>query len=187
MVKKWNADFKRGRDSLEDDPRRRRPVTVTTHETIAKIHDIIMAGRRVTELHLHFLGCRRSTVSWTTQRRVILSPEPIMLIFWDSYGRKSNRFSEENWKRKRSAFSPGQCSGTHVLSGRDCNPEMWPTLFSWFDYYLFPKIKKELSGHHFGRYDDVMNAVDHFRLHDCWTKCVNVEGEYAENLLHLIF
>ena len=30
------------------------------------------------------------------------------------------------------------------------------------DYYLFPKMKKELGGHHFATYDDGMNAVDHF-------------------------
>ena len=29
MVKKWAAEFKRGREILEDDPRPRRPVTVT--------------------------------------------------------------------------------------------------------------------------------------------------------------
>ena len=47
MAKKWAAEFKHGRFSLEDDPRQRRPVTVTTQGTIAKIHDIIMADRRV--------------------------------------------------------------------------------------------------------------------------------------------
>ena len=49
LVKKLDAEFNRGRDNLEDDPRRRKPVTVTTQETIAKIHDIIRADRRVTE------------------------------------------------------------------------------------------------------------------------------------------
>ena len=52
MVNKWAAEFKRGRESLEDDPRPGRPVTVTTPETIAKIHDIIMADRRVTERYI---------------------------------------------------------------------------------------------------------------------------------------
>ena len=51
-MKKWDAEFKLGRDSLEDDPRQRKPVTVTTQETIAKIHDIIMADRRVTEYYV---------------------------------------------------------------------------------------------------------------------------------------
>ena len=52
IVKKWAAEFKRGRESLEDDPRPGRRVTVTTPETIAKIHDIIMADRRVTERYI---------------------------------------------------------------------------------------------------------------------------------------
>ncbi|XP_041369556.1 protein GVQW3-like [Gigantopelta aegis] len=39
MVKTWAAEFKRGRESLEDDTRLGRPVTVTTQETIANIHD----------------------------------------------------------------------------------------------------------------------------------------------------
>ena len=51
MVKKWDAEFKRGRDSLEDDPCRR-SVTVTTQETIAKIHDVVMADRWVMEYYI---------------------------------------------------------------------------------------------------------------------------------------
>ena len=31
-----------------------------------------------------------------------------------------------------------------------------------YDYYLFPKMEKELEGHHFARDDEIMNAVDHF-------------------------
>ena len=52
MVKKWDAQFKRGSDSLEEEPRPRRPVAVTTQETIAKIHDIIKADKRVTEHYI---------------------------------------------------------------------------------------------------------------------------------------
>ena len=46
------AEFKRSRESLEEDPSPGRPVNVTTQETIAKIHDIIMADRRVTEYYI---------------------------------------------------------------------------------------------------------------------------------------
>ncbi|XP_041354235.1 protein GVQW3-like [Gigantopelta aegis] len=52
MVKKWAAEFKHGRKSLKDDSRSGRPVTDTTQETIAKIHDIIMADRQVTERYI---------------------------------------------------------------------------------------------------------------------------------------
>lgn len=46
-VKKWAAEFKRGRTSLEDDPREGRPKTATTPETIEKVHDIVLDDRRV--------------------------------------------------------------------------------------------------------------------------------------------
>ena len=76
------------------------------------------------------------------------------------------------------------------------SPDLAPS-----DYYLFPKIKKELGGHYFATDDDVMNAADNFLralngafytegaclLHDRWTKCVNVGGDFVEKRLHLIF
>ena len=46
-VKKWTAEFKRGRVSLEDDPRSGRPKTASTPEIIAKIHDMILNDRRL--------------------------------------------------------------------------------------------------------------------------------------------
>ena len=45
MVKKWAAKFKRGRESLEEDTHLRRPVTITTQDTIGKIDDIISADK----------------------------------------------------------------------------------------------------------------------------------------------
>ena len=45
MVKRWAAEFNRGKESLEEVHRQRRPVTVTTQKTIAKIHDIIMTDK----------------------------------------------------------------------------------------------------------------------------------------------
>ena len=77
-----------------------------------------------------------------------------------------------------------------------------PILLIWLHvYYLFPKMKMELGGHHFGKDDEVLNAVNHFLrdqngafytvgirlLYDRWIKCVNVGGDYVERLLHLIF
>ena len=52
MVKKWRADCKRGRDSLEDDARQKRPFTVTTPGIIHKIHDILLTNRRLTEHYI---------------------------------------------------------------------------------------------------------------------------------------
>ena len=51
-VKKWAAKFNRVGDLLEEDPRSGRAVTVTTEEKVGKVHDIIMADRRVTTDHI---------------------------------------------------------------------------------------------------------------------------------------
>src|SRR6476619_5411601 len=52
MVKKWAAEFKRGRQSLEDDPRPGRSVTVSTRETIDKIHDMILGDQRIKQRYI---------------------------------------------------------------------------------------------------------------------------------------
>ena len=44
-VKRWEAEFKCGRQSLEDDPHPGRPVTVATPEMVSKVHDIVMTDR----------------------------------------------------------------------------------------------------------------------------------------------
>ena len=52
MVKKWAPDFKRGRESLEDDSCPGKPSTVTSKDTLNKIHDMIMADRRITQWYI---------------------------------------------------------------------------------------------------------------------------------------
>ena len=52
MVKKWSAEFKRGRKSLEDDLRPGRPMTVSTKANFDKIHDMLLSDRRLTERYI---------------------------------------------------------------------------------------------------------------------------------------
>ena len=51
-VERWVAEFKRGRTSLEDDPREGRSKSASTPETIAKIQDMVLEDRRLTERDL---------------------------------------------------------------------------------------------------------------------------------------
>ena len=50
-VKKWTAEFKRSRESLEDDPRLGRHSTATTQESIDCIHQM-MDDRPLTVDHI---------------------------------------------------------------------------------------------------------------------------------------
>jgi hypothetical protein len=46
-IKKWAADFKRGRTNLEDDPREGRPKSSTTPEIIEQVHDMVLDDRLI--------------------------------------------------------------------------------------------------------------------------------------------
>jgi transposase len=46
-IKKWAAEIKRGRTSLEDDPRERTPKSALTSEIIEQVHDMVLDDRRM--------------------------------------------------------------------------------------------------------------------------------------------
>ena len=46
-VAKWSAEFKHGRDSLEDDPRPGRPADVISQEMIDRVERLVLKNRRI--------------------------------------------------------------------------------------------------------------------------------------------
>lgn len=79
--------------------------------------------------------------------------------------------------------------GFELLPHPPYSPDLAPS-----DFYLFPKLKSHLRGHHFGNNDDVIDAVEEFlrdqeanffhdgiaMLEHRWTKCIDVKGDYIE-------
>jgi len=47
IIKKWAAKFKRGRTSLEDDPREGQPKSATTPEIIEQVHNMVLDDQRI--------------------------------------------------------------------------------------------------------------------------------------------
>ena len=45
-VKKWAAEFKRGRESVEDDGRSTPPKDATADENVKVVHNLVMCDRR---------------------------------------------------------------------------------------------------------------------------------------------
>jgi histone-lysine N-methyltransferase SETMAR len=46
-IKKWAAEFKRGRTSLEDNPREGHPKSATPPEIIEQVHDMVLDDQRM--------------------------------------------------------------------------------------------------------------------------------------------
>jgi len=46
-IKKWVAEFKRGRTSLQDDPRKGHPKSASTPEIIEQVQDMVLDDRRM--------------------------------------------------------------------------------------------------------------------------------------------
>ncbi|XP_045453290.1 protein GVQW3-like [Melitaea cinxia] len=63
MVYKWHSLFKKGRESLEDDPRPGRSIEVTTPELIQKVEKLVLNDARLKKKQLaEIVGVSDTTI-----------------------------------------------------------------------------------------------------------------------------
>ena len=69
-IKKWAAEFKRGRTSLEGDPREGRPesATTSTPEIIEQVHNMVLDDRRIKVREIaETIGVSKERISFSTR------------------------------------------------------------------------------------------------------------------------
>ena len=144
-VKKWAAEFKRGRESLEDDPRSGRPSIATTQEKIDRIHQMVMNDRRLTISHLANV--------------ISISRERVENILHNKLGVAKVLLHQGNAPAHKSLvamFAVHDC-GFELIDHSPYSPNLAPS-----DYFLFPNLKKHLAGKRYESSDDVISAVEDF-------------------------
>ena len=73
-VARWSAEFKHGRESLEDDPRTGAPCSSVNAETIQLVEDIVMDKRRVSQREIaDILGILKGVVQTILHQHLNMS------------------------------------------------------------------------------------------------------------------
>ncbi|GFS89484.1 protein GVQW3 [Trichonephila clavipes] len=169
----WFKAFSEGRESIEDEPRSGKSSVSKTAENVVRVRDLVRSDRCLTvrmigeELNLNHTTVHQILTNELKMRKICAKMVPKNLSV--------NRFlaSKNIPVAPQPPYSP------------DLNP---------CDFFLFPKLKNHLKGHHFGTLENIQTACNrpaegysNIEFHQCygeWKKrlqrCVTSEGSYFE-------
>ena len=196
QVLRWHKTFKEGREEVEDKQRSGRPSTAHTSDNVDKVKAILNSDRRLsvrliadkaelpksivheiitTELHMEVLKRLGNKVA-----RVRPEIADDWILHHDNAPSHGSMLVKESLAKHKVQMLPQPLY----------SPELAPA-----DFFLFPRLKSRLKGHHFGTVENVQAAVtsvlkemnvQEFQAsfqawQNRWKRCIDAQGSYFED------
>ncbi|EZA46817.1 hypothetical protein X777_01495, partial [Ooceraea biroi] len=171
QVFKWHKAFKNGKEDVEDKHRSGRPSTSKFDENMSKVRSVLAKDRRLTvrmiayEVEMSKDSVHRILTNVLCMRKICAKMVP-------------KNLSNEQKENRLKTFLYFHTRPTDMAL---CN-------------FLFPKIKQQLKGHHYGTLENVqkaatqvLNNLTEQDFQNCyqewqhrWGRCVHSQGAYFE-------
>ncbi|KAG5310861.1 MOS1T transposase, partial [Acromyrmex insinuator] len=164
---RWHKAFKEGREEVADEPRSGRPTTARTDENVNRVCEVLRSDRR---LSIQYIA---DTLNMSTFASDI--KDAIKLHHDNAPSHMA--FIVANYLAR---------SNTPVVPQPPYSPDLAPC-----DFFLFPRLKRELKGKHWESVENIQKHVTTF-LRDIpveefqhafqtrLRKCIDSGGEYFE-------
>jgi len=185
MVFKWHKAYKGGRENFEDDPRSGRPISSTNDQNVEMVRAVIAKDRRMSVRMIAGQtvndACHNIVLERLRKRvqRVRTDIADDWVLHHDNAPAHSALSIREFLAKEN----------IPALPHPPYSPDLAPC-----DFYLFPKLKFKLKGHHLGTTEFIQKVVTdelhtltendfrycHYQWKKRWNHCVTSQGSYFE-------
>ena len=172
-VKNWFNEFQRGRTSVFDEPRPGAPKTATMEENVTKIHDLVLADRRLKVREI------AETVGISKDRVGHILPE--ILGMRKLSARWVPRLLTPDNKRNRETTSQ-QCLTLFKRNPKEFLRRYVTVDETWIHWYT-PETKeqsKQWTEAYFADLQKTFFSDGLKKLEHRWVKCIELKGDYVE-------
>jgi len=174
QVFRWHKAFKDGKESIEDEHRAGHPSASRTENNVARVKAVLDRDRRLNvQLIAEEVGLPKMDVHRIIMEDLHMRKNCVKLV------PKNLSDVWEFLAQNKITMLP--------------HPPYSPDLASC-DFFLFPKLKTHLKGHHFVTVENVqttvMRALNNISSEDflhyyeewqqCWNRCIRSQGAYFE-------